>query len=449
MGDVQRRLREFWKGLDEAVTPVELDEVLRERIGDGPVRPVVTRWPYRPRKQAWAIAAIGIVAAVALAGTALMLLDSDEAPPVRQEGATVTTATTLPSSTTAPPHTWNPILVTRRAKTPPPAATCPASANPQAPGPPDQARPDSDVWSNQAAAFDLHTGRVVHLDATGATWTFDVCTNTWQRLDPTVDPAESGPLYTALDDGSELVYDVDSDRTVSIGGEAVGVYDAGANTWTLRIKPAAYRGSWQSGAVYDPISGLIIIQLQGSGLAAYDVDTDTWTDVGHLRCGLRMEYDPATDLWSPSEPEPCYPVLAGYVADRDRLVFLGHGQTVDPRTGDSFPLNPPPGGAGGAWGRFSYAVGTDTAYTFGEQVCRLVPGTLGWACSNLPLGRGIDHYDGFSARVADPINDRLVLIDGHCCGGFSDDTEPQHHADVWAIDYRTGAWTELLAPAGE
>ena len=74
--------------------------------------------------------------------------------------------------------------------------------------------------------------------------------------------------------------------------------------------------------------------------------------------------------------------------------------------------------------------------------------TFGWACSDLPRGRGVDRYDGFSARVADPLNDRLVLIDGHCCSGFSDE-ESHHTADVWAIDYRANAWIELLAPTGE
>jgi hypothetical protein len=106
---------------------------------------------------------------------------------------------------------WNPILATTKAASAPTAATCGEGANPNVLGPIDQARPWGASWSNQAAVFDQHAGRLVFLDEAGETWTFDVCANTWQAMNPTFD---SSGLFR---DGwsGQLVYDVDSDLTIS------------------------------------------------------------------------------------------------------------------------------------------------------------------------------------------------------------------------------------------
>jgi hypothetical protein len=445
MRDVTRQLQDYWAEITSGLPEPSLEDALRESVGGSDVRPIQPRRPAR-RWPAWAIAAVAFGLVVLFGIVAWLLLPYGGSGQFVDEGPSVTTTPT-PVSTIASPAAWDSVLSTTRAKTPPPAATCPAGADPQAPGPVAQPRPDSHIWNNQAAVFDRHAGRIMHIDATGATWAFDVCTNTWQELDPVVIPSESRGS-TPLGGNAELVYDVDSDRTVAFGEEAVAVYDAAGNTWTVRPVPAEYRLSWDAGAVYDPVSGLIVLQAPERGLLAYDVDTDTWTSVGNVLCSRRMIYDPGTELWSPAPPEPCYPLLVGYASSTDQLVFLGgDAQMVSPRTGASTAIGEPPSGVFFAFGRARYAVGTDTAYVFGENGCRLDAESRGWTCTDFPGDPAIAHYDGFVARVADPINHRIVLVDGYCCGGFSTDLPEQHSYDVWVIDLDTGAWVELLAPA--
>lgn len=352
------------------------------------------------------------------------------------------------------PEGWSPVLALTSARPVEPGIACSGIAESDLPGPEEQDRPDSDLWGNQAASFDLRTGRVVHIDRSGETWTFDVCTNTWRQMHPVfVGPGPGEPRSAYSDSGVlwdevELVYDADSYRTVAIGVETIAVYDANTDTWTYRRIPLEHSGQGSAGAVYDPVSGLVVAQVPQQGVVAYDVDTDTWTDVGTLLCSRRMIYDPARERWSPAEPGPCYPFLIGYSADVDRLIFVGYGggQMVDPRTGASTYLDEPPSGGPEPFGRFDYANGADTAYTFGDGICQLNPTTRNWTCVDFPDDPTVDHYDGFSAQVGDPINNRIVLIDGYY-GGFSADRTERHGKDVWAIDPDSGALVELLAPS--
>jgi hypothetical protein len=139
-----------------------------------------------PARVGWRgpLIAVGTAAAilVVVVMMAAVLVDSSD---VSDTATTVATTTTVASETTVPTaEAWNPILTTTRAQTPPPAATCPAGTDPNAPGPADQQRPQPAPYSNQAAVFDRHTGRIVYVDEAAETWTFDVCTNTWQQMNP-------------------------------------------------------------------------------------------------------------------------------------------------------------------------------------------------------------------------------------------------------------------------
>ena len=100
----------------------------------------------------------------------------------------------------------------------------------------------------------------MYLDETGETWTFDVCTNTWQALNPTGAP--NGDWSVSREFG-ELVYDIDSDRTISFGPYFVSVYDANTNTWTQHSNDLDGRsrlGWWPGfGAHYDPINERIVL----------------------------------------------------------------------------------------------------------------------------------------------------------------------------------------------
>jgi hypothetical protein len=443
-----------------AANPLPRDAVLPDEVADGrpPLALLIkgseaegasTTTPRGATNVRWwrgPVVALAVVAVVLLVALPLAMIGGGDRP---VEGDVVTDLT---------PEAWDPILSHTSARPVQSSVSCPETAESDTPGPTDQTRPESSMWSNQAAAFDQRTGRIVHIDRFGETWTFDVCTNTWHQMHPTVVSPSTGEQPNRFGDPSvlgrenvELVYDADSDRTVAIGVAAIGVYDANANTWTYRNRPAEHQGRWAAGTVYDPVSGLVIVQIPEQGLAAYDVDTDTWTDIGTLLCSRRMIYDPDAEQWSPAEPEPCYPFLIGYSAEIDELIFLGYqggGQMVHPRTGTSVHLDDPPSGGAGAFGTFHYANGADGAYTFGEDICRLNPTIRNWTCTDVPDDPTIDHYDGFSARVGDPINDRLVLIDGYCCGGFSTDLPERHSNDVWALDDDTGELVELLAESG-
>jgi hypothetical protein len=335
-----------------------------------------------------------------------------------------TTGTEAASTTVAPlSRTWDPVLVTTRAKVVPAPAVCPADSNPNAPGPVDQNRPQlAGYTSNQSAVFDERAGRVIHVDDNGETWAFDVCTNTWTELNPAVDL--QGLVVSPRLVQGELVYDVDSDATLYIRGGVVLVYDAADNKWTAQqTPPKSYNINYPGlGAVYDPVSGLVVIQTGDHGLVAYDVDTNTWVEIGTL--------------------EGDYPdFLVGYSATTDRLYFLGFqsdGVAVDPRTGRTEPLDQP--GVMGGWGAFEFATSTETAYVYGDGVCQLDPTSLDWTCTGTPdIPRGVQNFE---SMVADPINNRLLLFHGSCCSVY-----PMMHDDVWALDFDTGEWSLVLEEA--
>jgi hypothetical protein len=333
--------------------------------------------------------------------------------------------------------TWNPILSTTRAKSAPAAATCPEGTNPDAPGPVDQIRPGEGPWNNQAAVFDTHAGRIVYLDETGETWTFDVCTNTWRQMNPTWAPYGDPKVFPIRDVG-EMVYDADSDRTIAFGPDSVSVYNANTDEWQRRSTPSGLDLDRKLGAVYDPVSGLILVVTSDGVLTAYDVDTDEWTEVGVITEPVEVTHNGQTQALYP-------PFLVGYVAEADRLAFLGYenepfqddGALVNPRTGNTAPLEFPPAGVLGLFGSFSYATGGDTAYTYRSGVCRLDPVSFDWDC--IPNGE----TGGPEAVVYDPINHRLVLINNSCCNWPGNKVGD----DVWAIDFATGRSIELLDTA--
>jgi hypothetical protein len=361
-------------------------------------------------------------------------------PPLPTDTQVPPTPTLEPSPTLVPPlGAWNPILATTRAKPAPPAATCPTGSTPDLPGRVDQERPAPGPWSNQSAVFDHHTGRIIFVDEKAQTWTFDVCTNTWENMNPRQVPT-SGYWYEG-----ELVYDIDSDLTISFGGHntTIAVYDAQTNTWTQRDRPSEYEYDlFWLGAVYDPVSGLVLV-VTDDGLTAYDVETDEWTPIGMI-----VEERDVTSEGTTRTLEP--PFLIGYVAETDRLAFLGfngapfqgNGGLFDPRTGQYTYLDEPPSGVVGGFGSFSYATSGATAYTFASNisVCRLDPVTLDWICHPLPDG-SLDQMP--SAMVIDTINDRLVLINNFCCNWPGTLTTK----DILALDLGTGEWTQLLAPS--
>jgi hypothetical protein len=220
----------------------------------------------------------------------------------RPDHAVVIAPSPMPSATASTaPDVGTEILATTKAGPLPAQATCPSGSNPDAPGPADQERPPAlgGIAPDAAMAFDRHAGRIVLLE--GDTWTYDVCTNTWERMSPSDEPpdAEGG-----------LVYDADSDRTLAITSTGrFWNYDLSADRWTPGgWFPEARRGThFGTGAVYHDPSGLVVV-YHGGGMWAYDVDTDMLTTVrqrpdSSLPAGsglpsgkIAFGYDPKRDL---------------------------------------------------------------------------------------------------------------------------------------------------------
>jgi len=215
------------------------------------------------------------------------------------------------------------------------------------------------------------------------------------------------------------------------------VYDANTNTWEQRTIRAAAGGIGPLGAVYDPVSGLIITSSFRHGnegdLWAYDVDTDEWTLLGPVTID--------------SEPFD----LLGYSDDLDRLTLTTYiGPTtatllVDPRTGDMVINSTPEGSfVNLAWPSHAYGTGDGTVHVYRQDrssVCWFDAATLGWPC---PVGLPDmpERYAAFSGIVSDPINNRLLFVHGVHGDFWVDATD-----DVWALDLDNMKWNEVLAPS--
>jgi hypothetical protein len=333
---------------------------------------------------------------------------------------------------------WDPAFTDTVVRVPSVAAACPSGTTPDVRGSNPELRPTIRYGnpSNQAAVFDTRLGRIVLLDRFAETWVFDVCANSWIEMHADRDGVAA---YTG-----DLVYDIDSDTTIALGN--LEYYDSDFNAWhSVSSKGHTNGREWKRGAVYDPISGLVIVAHQTErysegademqlSLSSYDVDTDTWNLIG--------ETD--VHLWS---------FLIGYSTTIDRLIFATFDNDssadeqstslVDPRTGRTTLVNTPSPDIFSAWGAwYPYAYGVDGAVLvvddggfdqvhFGEgDICVFDPETRSWG--DCP----IDSIDGpkwgleNAAKVYDPINERLVFV--------------LTNGNVWAVDLDTGDWTELL-----
>lgn len=414
MPDLREQLRDY---VEANIERVDADDV-RAAVP----HPTAQTLPSHSRlKPTWAFV-LGAVFVLAVGGIA-MLLRGD--PSVVDEV----------SSPSGSVDGWSPLLSTAKANKAPPAATCPDDASSDLMGPHDQVRPWGAQWSNQAAAFDTRMGRIMFFDEKGGTWTFDVCTNTWEEMNPEY-RQENGQTWPEDPDGwlGQLVYDVDSDRTIAFRGDSLAVYDAEANTWTLRSQPPRYEtGIPGSGAVYHPDSGLIVTQTWEAGLVAYDVDTDTWTPIGTLE---RTGQVP--------------PYLVGYQPETGQFVFVGgfddRGMLVDAQTGDTVDFLTPDVFA--RFGQLGFATSTDGVFVeFDDGFCRLDALATAWDCRDFWYEETGESAGLLAAIVDDPVNNRVVLIYGY---GDGWDGQRFHEVnDIWAVDFTTGEWTHLLDRTGE
>lgn len=353
------------------------------------------------------------------------------------------------------------ILATTVAKPVEPAAVCPADSNPDDSGPTDQARPPEGSWPSLKTATDTRSRRIVAVaPAAGGTeaWAFDVCTNTWMLMQPT-----GWSPSTAI---GNLVYDADSDVVVAIG-QTVASYDVDKNTWTERgVAPTSNGTNIFGEAVYDPISGLIVVRDSASStMWAYDVETDTWTPI---RQGPIAP--PATSQPIGTSPDhSLWDQHLAYDASADRIVLYLADNRIGPGVWDgvgtemtwTYDLRSGEWTVQDAVTPELRAWGSGMA-TYDEATQRTVitaDGVIAGYDANMHewevlwestsemnaygVGTGVHHRIG-AAVAYDPINGRIIVIGGDA---RMLDEEPfwVPMDDVWAFDAGTATWTELLA----
>jgi hypothetical protein len=359
------------------------------------------------------------------------------------------------------------ILATTVAKTTAPVATCPAGSNPNGPGRVDQARPPETYF--RATAMDRQSGRVITvIESTDEleTWAFDVCTNTWTLM--------GQPDFHQTADWNEvpavLVYDADSDVVVAIGA-SVDAYDVDTDTWTRHGKAPSGMGR-EGRAVYDPVSGLIVVRhIVSSEMWAYDIDTDIWTSV---RQGP-ISPPGTNDMIESAMNTTFYGQIHAYDASTDRIVLYLVDNSSGPGIWD---------GAGiqmtwtydlraGRWtiegtvtpelmvGGYFVAPGKAAYDETARRTVITADGVVGgydavrheweilWESSSEPnafgTGTGPHHRAG-DTLVYDPTNDRIVAIGGDA-RMLDKDPFWVSMDDVWAFNTSAGTWTELLAPS--
>jgi hypothetical protein len=343
--------------------------------------------------------------------------------------------------------------------------TCPAGTDPDAAGPAAQARPDSLPWRSNAygwgpppSAFDRDSGKIVLLDndvdGGPETWSFDVCTNTWTRMQAAGEPGS--PPRSIL----SLAYDAESDLMVGVlsgwGADegTTWVYDLDANHWQKKVAsplPGGGFGSRPYALVYDPVEDLVVAVVGWDDnepliLWAYDVDVDEWTLVEQS-----------------TPPQDSGVDLLGFDASVDRLVAVGFRATwlFDHRTGswaeargwypEDLNVGAYPGGVSSE--QITYDESTDrTTAVFNGRVVAWDAPAARWEA--LYDGRDPGELDaaGPTARqdhitVYDPVNERLVVFGGRYRASVADAVWVPAD-DVLAFDPATGRWITLV-PASE
>ena len=209
------------------------------------------------------------------------------------------------------------------------------------------------------AAMDTRAGRIVVLQPrptvveVPVTWTFDVCRNSWQRMQATLAPDA---------DVWQLVYHEAADLTLAIPGweGPIRGYSYGDDAWT-DIPTRGRQPARISDAVYDPDTGTVIGWSDPSAsLWSYDLARRTWTPFAHRPGDTWPDLTSATlDDWTG------YTLLA-YDTVRDAVLLAvfpvdgrrGGTWSFDVGTGRWTDLRSPPPAL-----LFGYAeLGTEMAY---------------------------------------------------------------------------------------
>lgn len=139
------------------------------------------------------------------------------------------------------------------------------------------------------SAYDSQSDRIVLFSADGSTWALDVAGEAWQRMAPAVSPPARG--------WGGLAYDPVTDRVVLFGGVGTGdehladtwAYDLDTDTWTELEATLAPAGRTYGAMTYDAIGERLLLFGGANGVWeaeavlddtwAFDVATSTWTEL--------------------------------------------------------------------------------------------------------------------------------------------------------------------------
>ncbi|MHA2143640.1 MAG: Kelch repeat-containing protein, partial [Candidatus Thorarchaeota archaeon] len=315
-----------------------------------------------------------------------------------------------------------------------------------------------------------------HLEGGGAnwdnsneTWTYDYNTNTWTNMSPALAPPGMS--------GAGMVYDSESDLIVLYGGWPDGgiyspalvetwTYDLTSNTWT-NVTPSIQPSSRGWGQMaYDSESDDIILfggwEIHPetwkllNDTWTYDANTNTWTEIitdGPNILG-DMEYDSESDRV----------VFWGGPVDIGEDVYASETWTYDDNSGTWEQMSPYPTPPGRTRAELTYDSESDRVILFG--------GTLDSGYSADDIMNDCWEYDlnnnlwnnvdwdwkemtptlspdptAYPAMTYDSESDLVVYFGGateesYQATGFYGDNE------TWTYDYNTNTWTNMSPSSG-
>jgi hypothetical protein len=372
-----------------------------------------------------------------------------------------------------------------------PVAQCPPGSTPDQPGPADQAaRPG---WFIVGSAMDSQSGRLVVVEVPSGTFTFDVCTNTWQRIltlhspdrpylpyrlayDPIADVVLAVTVVPAT--ASEVVRRAVSGPTTTIESHlrsrdpalasapmAVWAYSVDSEEWTQLASawfPVGFEPTtWDM--VFDPGTRRVLM-LIGSGAEEGPKDLSLWAydEVWHGLTQVGGEM--------PISPTSVHPRLSLDLAARQLVLALidseNAGQTwtfdLGTNTWTDQHAQPPAMyitdlGEGTAFDPIAQKTvaygenGILATYRTGDDHWDVVAPGPGWPPHGTTTYRegGPTQWTGPLARYGqslayDPVNQRILMFGGRHRDSPPDFYGGQESRDVWAYDLPTNTWTELV-----
>ncbi len=304
-------------------------------------------------------------------------------------------------------------------------------------------------------AYDKESGRVILFggilgvdcqrvtsDTLDDTWSWDIQTQSWTEMSPSIHPA--GRFF------GQMVYDTESDRVILFGGlddtlqplSDVWVYDFNTDSWE-QVASGPEARSFQS-MVYDSESDRVVVigGVKQSGCYpqmpelfqdtwSYDYNNDTWTEV------VSSENSPQREGWQ-----------FAYSSKADRIFLFGSfDPSGSPRTW-TYDLN------ANAWseiGTFSYVPDHSARMVYDSESDRFI--VFPYELDNytivydlntgsedrltLPSGTTFPVSRGNNSMVYVEDLDKVFLFSGYPV------RQTDYPTDVWLYDLNTNTWEEV------